>query len=1096
MAKAKRKTKAEELQEAVAEAVGAGRELHLESVDFSDPNRPKTCLEVDFPILSINALASVESTSGAARKPIYLATKWWARRAPSVFRAMLLSAAAKVPLDESQAASYIWSSYYGNHQQNLAFQELRVADIFMGGGTTVIEGVRLGMKMSALDLNPVAWFVVNNELADVSLSEVESLIARIEQEIKPQIMPFFSCDCPRGHKGVWRHRSTDQEMGEEFDPLSISEAERGAYEYEGPEVIYTFWGKHGPCQATECGHRTPIFSTPVIANKSLSVKTWANWECPACEKLFDLESQDARIAPDSDLVIADTEGPFSTIADDGTFCCPHCEHQFVYQSRNKALVANGRTVNLGSPKTKKIALSLLINPVWLQGSSSKDDRGNSYGGTVDSCSESTRRWHKKRQESLSLIEVRGQLPEQITCPKTSRRFYTDKRGGTVPKSAAFTCQEPTCGLGQDVLTSVKQSGSSGPIAPYAIQGFCPQCNEERRPYSGRFFALPNIRHFDVANAEWERLRDSEFADCWPKSELPYAFMTHHNNGGLPNHGYTHWWKMFNGRQLLIHSRFFRLLSDQINSKAGELVAGIMPQVLRANCSLSFWHRIQDCIEPTLGAANFHPKPTTVENCVFNDRMGRGTFRAYAKTLLEALRFKEEPWDLVSLEPLKAELDIEGGAKTMKIPTGDVVTNHQQIECGSATDIKFLADRSTDLVITDPPFGGLMHYSELSDFFYVWLRLLLKSKYPAQFDGEYTPKALEAVSNRARHGKDADSFYERILTQCWKESHRILKDGGILAFTFHHSEDEPWVNVLESLFDAGFYLEATYPIRSDDTKGEGGKPGTFGSQLIEFDIIHVCRKRLEEPEPISWARLRRQILIDVRQLQEIIEHHQKEGLGEADLQVIRRGKALEYYSRHYGKVYIEKGREDEFTVKDALVGINQLLNDESDTTSEAPPVLAEPYTRQFLRLFADKSTLERDQMQKYLRGTGVSPSEFLERGWCSEEKKIFTITHPLDWATQWKGKPRKGMSRDFDQTYFLIGACYEDSGIKLSDTLSSGSFVPHPAISDLLDWFGKHGSDTDIRDAARMAKKIYSSWLAKNTKQEVSQRTLFDLLEDE
>jgi putative DNA methylase len=317
---------------------------------------------------------------------------------------------------------------------------------------------------------------------------------------------------------------------------------------------------------------------------------------------------------------------------------------------------------------------------------------------------------------------------------------------------------------------------------------------------------------------------------------------------------------------------------------------------------------------------------------------------------------------------------------------------------------------------------------------------------------------------------------------------VLKSAGLLVFTFHHSEDEPWVAVLQSLFDAGLILEGTFPIRSDETKGKG----EFGSQKIEFDIVHVCRKRLEEPEPISWARLRRQIMRDVRQLQEIIEQHQKEGLGEADLQVIRRGKALEYYSRHYGKVYIEKGREDEFTVKDALVGINQLLDDESDTTSEAPPVLAEPYTRQFLRLFADKSTLERDQMQKHLRGTGVSPSEFLERGWCSEAKKIFTVADPLEWANQWKGKPRKGMSRDFDQTYFLIGACYDDSGIKASDTLNNGTFVPHPAIGDLLDWFGKHGSDSDMKNAAKRAKQIYSAWLAKNKPKAEAQLSLFDL----
>ena len=63
--------------------------------------------------------------------------------------------------------------------------------------------------------------------------------------------------------------------------------------------------------------------------------------------------------------------------------------------------------------------------------------------------------------------------------------------------------------------------------------------------------------------------------------------------------------------------------------------------------------------------------------------------------------------------------------------------------------------------------------------------------------------------------------------------------------------------------------------------------------------------------------------------------------------------------------------------------------QADTTTEAPPVLAEPYTRQFLRLFADQTSLPRDQMQKFLRGTGVSPQEFIDRGWCSEKAKVFT-----------------------------------------------------------------------------------------------------------
>ncbi|MGE1526958.1 hypothetical protein ACUDA6_13005 [Pseudomonas ceruminis] len=111
---------------------------------------------------------------------------------------------------------------------------------------------------------------------------------------------------------------------------------------------------------------------------------------------------------------------------------------------------------------------------------------------------------------------------------------------------------------------------------------------------------------------------------------------------------------------------------------------------------------------------------------------------------------------------------------------------------------------------------------MADFFYVWLRLALKNKYPDIFSNEYTPKSLEAVANKAREPEDPDGFYQRLITQCWSEAHRLLKPSGIMAFTFQHSADEPWVAVLESLFEAGFYLEATYPIRSDETKGDGAK----------------------------------------------------------------------------------------------------------------------------------------------------------------------------------------------------------------------------------------------------------------------------------
>ena len=101
-------TKKELLAQEVARAVGAGRTVALDTVDFNDPNRPKTCLEVDFPILPVNQVAVIEGNAG---KPIYQMSKWWARRRSSVFRSMLIAAATKAPDDPSHAAKLVWDNY-------------------------------------------------------------------------------------------------------------------------------------------------------------------------------------------------------------------------------------------------------------------------------------------------------------------------------------------------------------------------------------------------------------------------------------------------------------------------------------------------------------------------------------------------------------------------------------------------------------------------------------------------------------------------------------------------------------------------------------------------------------------------------------------------------------------------------------------------------------------------------------------------------------------------------------------------------------------------------------------------------------------------
>jgi hypothetical protein len=1072
MARSKGPSKRERLTAEIAEIVGAGKPWTLDSVDFSDPNRPKTCLEVDFPIVPINEIAQIEGNAG---KPIYQMSKWWARRRSSVFRAMLLAAATKAPDDESEAASKIWKAYYGNHQNNPAFQKLQVGDLFMGGGTTLVEGSRLGMNLFGCDLNPVAWFVVKNEVAPVDVDEVKRLFAEIESEVKPYLMPYFTCDGPEGEKGVWFKRNATaadgwEKLPADFDIWTVPWQERPQYRYEGPEIIYTFWAKHGPCESMSCGHRTPLMKTPVIAIKTLAVKHWPDFECD-CGKTFDVEQFPARMAPEASLALAPDEKPFASMNARGEFTCPHCgkvHTDLAGRLRSDSVSLGGKSSN------KKVELTLLMHPDWLRGCGPNDLDGTPLGGSATDDVEPTVRWYRARAKTLRLVEVRGKLPDSVTCPETGVLFSTNE--GNLGTAGKYVCKAVTCGRKQKVVEAIEKTGKTGPFSTFVLQGYSKKRDELGFPYSGRFFAsTKNTKRDEEAAREWAGRCEDDLRQFWPRSEIPFGHMTHQRQP-LAEHGYTHWWKMFNQLQLLVHAQLLKCITSRkgYSESAVEAALGAFQQYLRNQNQFTIWNTGGDKLEPMFANNNFHPKATAVENNIFNV-LGRGNWESSSAGLVEGLAWAQATTEVVAKSNVEREspgaADSVSG-KSVALPMPDSLRAGTRVFCQSSTELRQFEAGTVDLVITDPPFGGLLHYSELSDFFYVWLRLALKERYPDHFTLEYTPKALEAVANRARQ-EDPDAFYREILTDCWREAYRVLKPGGLLAFTFHHSEDEPWVDVLESLFNAGYYLEATYPIRSDETKGDG----EFGSKQIEYDIIHVCRKRRADPVRVSWARLRRRIMDDVRALKSMLEQHQNAGLPEADLRVIKRGKALEYYSQHYGQVFVEQGRE--FTLREALVGINQLIDDEEEQSTDAPPVTAEAFSRQFLRIFRKTDEVPNDQLQKTLRGTGMSPADFEKRGWCDKDGKVFRMVDPLAWARAWKGQNRKGMARDLDQTLFLIGASYTDSGINVWDTLNSSTFRHHPAIPDLLPWFVKNGANQTVKEAAFRAQRLYEDWMERN-----------------
>lgn len=1141
--------------------------LKLTVPDFSDPNRPKTCLEVDFPIVPINELSKLEGNAG---KPIYQMSKWWARRRSCVFRAMLIAAATQAPyvlkadgtpeldsggqpiVDETLADRVVWDAYYANHQKAENFKHLKVLDCFMGGGTTLVEGSRLGFQVTGVDLNPVAWFVVKNELACTDPAEVKELFDKVEAEVKPVIQPFYTATCPRGHKGKWFELagtddpSDDKLMDDSFDPLTLEPDERKKYRYFGPEVIYTFWAKHGECLKPKCGHRTPIFTSPVIAEKKLGVK-FIKLKCKSCKTAFDAELGDARMAPDAEHVVLETEAPYTVLSqpfayelldyangkkddkkaraqrlydivkEEPGLNCPSCGEfagQFLRDVLNahrqaptaKALDKNHLKIEPSRNSKKEIFAYLLVDPEWLKGAAGTDS-GGELGGFAEASVERTNAWYRKRIETLKLIEVRGRvvatveddedpepneenqkfsLPESITLAD-GRTIRTSV--GTVPANAHVTCGK--CGNKQDIREATDKLGHGSPTSVYALQCYCPECDANKQIYDGRFFAPFNEgdRHrIESSQQAWELSKDEELKDFWPREEIPETYMTHYANFALPKQGFTHWWKMFSRRQLLGNALLFKNVAKIASNDVALQGYGAIQQYLRNQNMFCIWDVSRDCMAPLLSNPNFAPKNRVVENCVFPD-LGRGNWTSTTAKVLDGLNWVQQPWEALPQKyrtKQKSRTEIE-----------DPVVPGANVICSSSSELDELASESLDLVITDPPFGDNIFYSDLANFFHAWLRLPLKDIYPKQFNPPKTPNAQEALAPRRMKQDEANDYYRVRLTACWAESQRVLKPGGLMAFTFHHSEDSQWAIVLESLFDAGYLLVQTFPIASDEQKGKGGQ---FGAKGTEYDVIHVCRKRMEDPKPVSWPKMRQWVKEELKRLESVLGSTKSGEISDFDKRVVMRGKAIEFFSKHYGKVFtvVGDGERENLTLIKALQAINQLLNERTGDAATMPPIIDSPEGHEFLRLFGTGKKMTSDDLNKSQFGTAINKRDLMDHGWVREEgRKIqaVPIKERFDAARQ---RPRKEMRNEIDQAHFLIGGCLHGSEMNVQDELMKDTWMVRPTVANVVEWYSRNAGTADIRDAAKTAHDILikTREKLKTQKQYIDQQTSFGWNEED
>ena len=819
--------------------------------------------------------------------------------------------------------------------------------------------------------------------------------------------------------------------------------------------------------------------------------------------------------------------------------CPKCG-QFAGQFIRDVLAAHRRAAKASDIDKKHLKIEpprnsikpvycyLLIHPDWLKGSPGTVG-GEELGGYSDAPVDATARWYEERLKSLKLIEVRGRIklaedmsdrdvaansategdqisdtenssaPEQTDAEAEDRKLYgpphfirlsngllMDTRKGNFVKKATIACQ--SCGHPDGIIDALRQAKHSAPTMPYTLQCFCPECKEAGTIYDGRFFAAPtegDVRRLVAASGTWEAAKLDALAGYWPTDEIPYGWQTHY--WSIPDHGYTHWYRMFNLRQLLVHANLLRFIvaGGTANQETREQALGAFQQYLRNQCMFAFWNIQADKLEPHFANNNYVAKQQVVENSVF-PALGRGNWQSCIEKITEGIVWANAPW-----EPFLQ--DGAASAKSSKLVPGDPVQPAQvTIQCGSSSDLSTCTDRSFDLVITDPPFGDNFIYSEMANFFYAWLRLPMSRWYPSVFSSKASPFAQEAVTNVAHHNEDANDFYKTMLGACWAECARVLKDGGLLAFTFHHSDDSQWVIVLESLFEAGFFLEQAYPITSDESKGENA---AFGSKRIEYDIIHVCRKRLEQPTPVSWPKMRQWVKAELKRLRLLLESYKARELSDADIRVILRGKALEFYSRHYGQVFTSEN--EAMSIRDALLGINQLLDEDTGQPGERPPSVVQPMAYQFLRLFGHHQSLTRDELGKSLRGTGIVQRELEQRGWIEARDKVVYRVPIAERFDKARKRPRKEMKNEIDQAHFLIGAAMPGSDVNLEEELGRDTWMVRRSVEAVLNWYTKTAVEPEVQKAAALAGNLLRMSLEQNrTKLKEEQGILFDDLYEE
>lgn len=219
----------------------------------------------------------------------------------------------------------------------------------------------------------------------------------------------------------------------------------------------------------------------------------------------------------------------------------------------------------------------------------------------------------------------------------------------------------------------------------------------------------------------------------------------------------------------------------------------------------------------------------------------------------------------------------------------------------------LPDGSADVWFTDPPYYDAVPYSDLADFFLVWLKRSLPSRQlgdPYSPDNPLGPKVQECVWNQSQRDErgqtKSPAFFERKFSEAAATGRRALADDGIACVVFAHKSTDGWEALLTGLIAGGFVVSASWPIATEMAQRTNAR----GTASLMGSVHLICRPRPDDAEVGDWADVLREL---PKRVGDWMERLQEEGVRGADLVFACIGPALEIFSRFSG-VETADGRE--------------------------------------------------------------------------------------------------------------------------------------------------------------------------------------------